>query len=467
MVFAALPLGTAAVTMSQFRDPPKPRIHLALDFSWTQVETDWRQPTSWVNRHYPDVGLFEDLARIAERGMFDLIFFGDGTGIPDTWEGSIEAAVRRGVAWPRLDMSPWIVAMSRVTRHVGFGLTYASTFMHPFYVARLLNSLDHISNGRIAFNVITSQRGADYRNYGFDELMDHAARYDRMDEFMAVCMALWDSVAPDAFVWDPKTGVVADPAKVRSINHVGKYFKVKGPLSVPPSPQVRPVLVQAGGSPRGVRSAAKFVDHVFGAGKGVELMAEQRARMDEALLAEGRDPNAVGILWATKVIVAETAAEAARLKERLIADVPTEAVGVWLSHNTGFDMSTLPPRFSLRELNDRIVAANASPVGFVGLLAAQYGQDSEFSRDEFFRHGLHAATGYATTHAGTATQIADYLEHTFEATGSRGGFMLGHSQASDRALLQAIATLLVPELQRRGRVRTSWEGRTLRDNLAR
>jgi FMN-dependent oxidoreductase (nitrilotriacetate monooxygenase family) len=454
-------------TMSGGRDPSKPRIHLALDFSWTQVETDWRQPTSWVNRHYPDVGLFEDLARIAERGMFDLIFFGDGTGIPDTWEQSIDAAVRRGVAWPRLDMSAWIVAMSRVTRHVGFGLTYASTFMHPFYVARLLNSLDHITNGRIAFNVITSQRGADYRNYGFDELMDHGARYDRMEEFMAVCMALWDSIDRDAFVWDQKAGVVADPAKVRAINHVGHYFKVKGPLSVPPSPQVRPVLIQAGGSPRGIRAAAKFVDHVFGAGKGLELMAEQRAHMDAALTAEGRDPAAVGILWATKVIVAETEADAARLKERLIADVPTEAVGVWLSHNTGFDMSTLPPRFSLRELNDRIVAANASPVGFVGLLVAQYGQDSEFSRDEFFEHGLHAATGYATTKAGTAARIADYLEETFEATGSRGGFMVGHSQAADRALLWNIATLLVPELQRRGRVRTSYEGRTLRDNLAR
>ena len=445
----------------------KPRMHLALDFSWTQVETDWRQPASWVNRHYPDVGLFEDLARIAERGMFDLIFFGDSTGIPDTWEGSIEAAVRRGVAWPRLDMSPWIVAMSRVTSHIGFGLTYASTFMHPFYVARLMNSLDHITNGRIAFNVITSQRGADARNYGFDQLMEHGRRYDRMEEFIHVCKALWASIEPGAFVWDAKTGVVADPAKVRAINHVGEFFKVKGPLSVPPSPQGRPVLIQAGGSPRGIAAAAKFVDHVFGAGKGLTLMAEQRAHMDAALTAEGRDPSEVGILWATKVVVAETEAEATRIKERLIADVPTEAVGVWLSHNTGFDMSTLPARFSLRELNRRIVEANASPVGFVGLLARQYGEDTEFSREEFFEHGLHAATGYASTRAGTAVQIADYLEETFEGTGSRGGFMLGHSQAGHRGLLQAITGLLVPELQRRGRVRTTYEGRTLRENLAR
>jgi hypothetical protein len=197
------------------------------------------------------VGLFEDVARIAERGLFDLILFGDSTGIPNTREGNIDAAVRHGVAWPRLDMSPWITAMSRVTSHLGFGLTYVSTFMHPFYVARLLNSLDHITNGRIAFNVITSQRRADAEHYGFDELMEHGARYDRMEEFVDVCKALWASVDADAFVWDRARGLVADPAKVRAINHVGRFFKAKGPLSVPPSPRGRPVLIQAGGSPRG------------------------------------------------------------------------------------------------------------------------------------------------------------------------------------------------------------------------
>src|ERR1043166_4411972 len=120
------------------------------------------------------------------------------------------------------------------------------------------------------------------------------------------------------------------------------------------------------------------------------------------------------------------------MRDRLIADVPMEPVGVWLSHNTGFDMSTLPPRFSVRELNERIIAANASPVGFVGLLIEQYGQDGEITRDEFMRDGLHAAAGYATTQAGTAGQIADYLEEIFEATDSRGGLMLGHSQCGPR-----------------------------------
>lgn len=444
----------------------KPQMHLAIDVSWTQVETTWREPGARVGRHYPDIGLFEDIARVAERGLIDLIFFGDSTGIPNTWKGSIEDAVTYGVAWPRLDMSPWITSMSRVTKHVGFGLTYATTFMHPFYVARLLNSLDHITNGRIAFNVITSQRKADAQNYGFDELMEHSQRYDRMDEFMDVCRALWASVAPDAFEWNRETGRVADPAKVRAIDHVGKFFKVKGPLSVPPSPQIVPVLIQAGGSPRGTRTAARFVDHIFGARKPIPAMAKQRAEVDAALTAEGRDPAKVGIIWSTQIMVGETEAEAKRMRERLIDRVPREAVGVWLSHNTGFDMSTLPPRFSLRELNARIVAANASPVGFVGTLLQKYGEDGEIDLDEFMHQGLMAATSYGTTVAGTAAQLADQLEERFEGSGSRGGFMLRHSQAEQIEALHNIVDLLVPELQRRGRFRTAYTGRTLRENLA-
>ena len=208
-------------------------------------------PGSWVGRHYPDVGLFEDIARIAERGLFDMIFFGDGSGIPNTWEGGIDAAVRRGVAWPRLDMSPWITAMSRVTSHVGFGLTYASTFMHPFYVARLLNSLDHITNGRIAFNVISSQRRSDYENYGYDELIDHGERYDRMEEFIAVCQALWSSVDADAFVWDRLNGLVADPAKVRADQPCRPVLQGKGPA------QRRAVAARASGFDPGRRFQAR------------------------------------------------------------------------------------------------------------------------------------------------------------------------------------------------------------------
>ena len=277
------------------------KFHLAFDISYTHLDGRWRMPGSWTGRTYPDVGIYEELARISERGCIDMLFFGDGTGIPDTWAGRSDEAVRWGIGWPRHDMSPIITCMSRITKHVGFGLTYASTFMHPFYVARLFNSLDHVTNGRIAFNVIASSRNADAANYGFDELMEHGTRYNRMEEFIDVCRALWDSVEPDAFQWDRESGIVADPEKVRAINHAGKFFKVRGPLNCMPSPQRHPVLIQAGASPRGIRASAHIADHVFARWPSKEGKAAHRSQLDKALTANGRDPEQVGVLrggWA-------------------------------------------------------------------------------------------------------------------------------------------------------------------------
>lgn len=444
----------------------KQKIHLAFDLSYTHLDGRWRVPGSWTGRFYPDVGIYEEVARIAERGCIDMIFFGDGTGIPSTWRDSQEAAVRWGIQWPRHDVSPWIPLMARATNHVGFCLTYASTFMHPFYTARLLNSLDHVTNGRIAFNVITSTRRADAANYGFDDLMAHDLRYERMEEFIDVCKALWSSVTADAFVWDRESGMVADPAKVKPIDHAGRFFKVRGPLNVVPSPQGRPVLIQAGSSSRGIKASAHFADHVFASSQALNLRQRHRRELDAALVAVGRDPARVGILWGVSLIVAETQPEALSRKEDILRMVPRgEAVGAYLAHNSGYDFSKLPARFTLKELNDQITATNASPVGFVHQLANEIGTDTEITREEFFEHGLKSATAYDRTVAGTAAQVADYMEEVFEATGSRGGFMFAHPVATPRDLLNVI-DFLVPELRRRGRFRDAYEGRTLLENLA-
>ena len=443
----------------------KPRMHLGFDFSYTHMGGRWRMPGAWPGRTFPDVAMFEDVARVAERGCLDMIFSGDGTGVPDTWRGSRDAAIEWGMNWPRQDLNPIMVAMSRVTRHVGYGLTYSSTFMHPYYTARLLNALDHVTGGRIAMNLVTSTRPADAANFGFYELMEHGSRYDRMEEFVDVCRKLWDSAEPDTMLWDHATGRVGDPAKVHGVSHHGRFFKVEGPLNTPPSPQGRPVLIQAGGSPRGVRASAYVADHVFGADMPLALQVKQRAALDEALTALGRDPSAVGILWQTPVVVAETEREAQAQRDRLLTAVPAEAVGAYLSYNAAYDFSTLPARFTLRQLHAEIVAANASPVGFVHELSLRLGPDTEITRDEFFHHGLRNATAWDTTIAGTPAQLADRLEEVFEATGSRGGFMLGHIVSLPGDLI-AIVDLLVPELQRRGRFRTEYKGRTLRDNLA-
>ena len=440
------------------------RMHIAFDYSYIHMDGRWRMPGAWPGMTYPDVAMFEDMARTAERGKLDMLFSGDGTGVPSTWQGSRDAAVRWGISWPRQDLAPLSVAMARVTRHLGLGVTYSTTFMHPYYLARLFNSLDHVTGGRIAFNVVTSTRRSDFANYGYDEIPDHDARYERMEEFIDVCRTLWDSVETDAMLWDRATGVVGDPAKVHDVEHRGKFFKVSGPLNTPPSPQGRPLLLQAGGSPRGIRACAYVADMAFGAAMPLALQIEQRKALDEAVAALGRDPQSMGIIWQQPVVVAETEREAIAQRDWLLTAVPPEGAGVYLSHNAGYDFSTLPERFTLGALHKEIVASHASPVGFVRELIVARGADAEITRTEFFEHGMHFATGHERTVAGTAAQVADYMEMAFEATGSRGGFMLGHVVSMPRDL-ETIVDLLVPELQRRGRFRTAYKGTTLRENL--
>lgn len=442
----------------------KTKMHLGFDFSYSHMGGRWRLPGAWPGRTFPDVEMYEEVARICERGLFDMIFSGDGTGVPDTWRGSRDAAIEWGMNWPRQDLNPLMVAMSRVTKHLGFGLTYSSTFMHPYYMARLMNSLDHLTGGRIAMNLVTSTRRADAANYGFDELMEHGARYDRMEEFVDVCRKLWDSAEPDLMIWDHATGRVSDPTKIHDVSHRGRFFKVEGPLNTPPSPQRHPVLIQAGGSPRGIRASAYVADHVFGADMDVDLQVKQRHALDAALVDLGKDPRRTGILWQTPIVVRETRAEAEAQKDLLLTAIPAEAVGAYISYNAGYDFSTVPERFTVKELHDEIVASNASPVGFIYELGHKIGRETTITRAEFFEHAIREATAYDTTLAGSVKDVADILEERFEATGSRGGFMFGHVPALPNDLV-ALVDLLVPELQRRGRFRTEYRYKTLRENL--
>ncbi|MGN9841863.1 NtaA/DmoA family FMN-dependent monooxygenase [Nonomuraea sp. H19] len=440
-------------------------MHIAFDLSFTHTEGRWARAGSWVGGDFPDVRMFMELAQTAERAGVDMLFFGDGSGIPDTWRGSIEPAVEWGIQWPRHDMAPVIAAMSTVTSSIGFGLTYSSTFMHPFYVARLLNSLDHVTGGRIAFNVVTSTRSADAANYGFDELLEHGLRYERMEEFVDVCQALWDSVAPDAIVRDRDSGRFADPAKVSPIHHRGRFFTVKGPLPAVPSPQIRPVLVQAGNSPRGIAASARFAEVVFGFGANLSGQQRHRRMLDEALIAEGRKPESVGILWATQVIVARTEDEARTRRAEVLDFWDEEAVGAYLSHNMGYDLSKLPAKFLLGDLRDKLHAAQATQAGLVSRLAGEYGDGYRMGRAEFFEHGWKSATGIDHTLTGSPGAVADALEENFAATGSRGGYMFS-SPLGMPSGLNDIAELLVPELRRRGSLAPRYAGRTLRENLA-
>jgi len=439
-------------------------MHTAFDLSFAHTEGRWARPGSWVGAPFPDVRVYQEIARTAERAGVDMLFFGDGSGIPDTWRGSMDAALEWGIQWPRQDMAPVVASLATVTDRIGFGLTYSSTYHHPFTVARLLNSLDHVSRGRIAFNVVASARGADAANYGFDERMDHDERYDRMAEFMAVCRALWASVPPEAIIADRETGRFADPSLIHPIDHVGRYFQVKGPLSSAPSPQGAPVLVQAGNSPKGIATSAGFVEVVFGFGSPV-MKRRHRDALDAALVDANRDPARVGILWATQVIVARSAREAAERRDEVAAFWDPEAVGAFLSHNTGFDFATLPERFSAGELMTEVQRVNGAQGGFIGALVAELGSEAQLTRDELFERGWQHATGLDHTLCGTAAEIADRLEEDFAATGARGGYMFSSPLAAPAGFAD-LSELLVPELRRRGALAPMYPGSTLRENLA-
>ena len=441
-----------------------PPMHLSIDLSFTHTEGAWRQPGSWVGYpYYTDPQIWEDVARAAERGMIDMIFFGDGVGIPDTWQGSISGAVEWGVEWPRHDMTPLIPLMARATSHLGFCVTFSPTFMHPYYVARHIASIDHVTGGRVAMNLITSARRSDAANYGFDDLMDSAERYDRTDEFVDVCRGLWSSVERDAIELDRETGRFANPQKVHYLDHDGKYFKVRGPLNMVPCPQYHPLIVQAGSSERGLRSFARNADVVFAVAPTGAAMRQFRASLDEQLRAAGREPDELIVLWYVAPTLAESDAAAAAQVDELIASLPLEVGGIFLSHKSGFDFASLPPRFTVGEAVERIQSANGS-IAYLSWLIATKGPEAEISRETLLDLGRTWQVGGHPRLVGGPETIASELERLHAEAGPGVGFMVGVRNFMPRTLLNFVEQV-VPILRARGLVRDQYAGRTLRENL--
>ncbi|CAN5685069.1 NtaA/DmoA family FMN-dependent monooxygenase [soil metagenome] len=443
----------------------EPTLKLALDLSFTHTEGAWRNPASWVNYpYYTQPDIWEDVARVAERGCIDMVFFGDGVGIPDTWEGSIDAAVKWGLQWPRHDMSPTIALMSRVTRHLGFGLTFSPTYMHPYYVARHVASLDHITGGRMALNLVTSARRSDAANFGFDELMEHDQRYERADEFIDVLKGLWSSVEPDAIVLDRETGVFADPDKVHYLDHAGEFFNVKGPLNMLPAPQYHPPLIQAGASPRGMKSFARNADIVFVSRPTAAGMVKFRASLDSHLADVGRAPEEIQVLWPVHPMMGESAAHAEELQAQLIESVPLEAGGVYMAHKSGFDFSTLPETFTVAEATEAIEAANGS-TAYLPKMAEKVGPDGVLTKEMFQQMGRETMIAGGPTLYGTATDIADQICDLHAETGPNVGFMISIINFMPRNAVDFVEKV-VPILQKRGVFKTGYgDKQTLRDNL--
>jgi long-chain alkane monooxygenase len=434
-------------------------IHLAADISFIHTDYLWRMPGSWVGYpYYSTSDFYEDIARIAARGMMDLLFFGDNASTSEDYGGDHRAVVRLGAKWPRHDMTPMIPLLARVASGVGFALTMSTTYHHPFHVARTFNALDHVTRGRIAWNAVTSAYKSEAANWGFDEMIEHDERYVRAQEHLQVACALWDSVERDALVLDRERGVFVDPDKVHRLDFRGKYFNVRGPLPALPSPQQRPVIIQAGQSGPGMDLAAKYAEMQFSTRRTLPSMKQHRAAIDAKLAAFGRKPRDLGILWSIRIQVAESESEARAKEQRFLDSIPPEAGLIEMSQQFGVDFSTARPGMRLVDFADQVKSQKGNLGSFEEMLKTTDPNltVAEFGRDFMTRRILVAE--------GTPKEIVDRLEELHHETGANGGFILGRGfHAMDN--IREFVDLVVPELQRRGLSKKKYGGSTLRENL--
>ena len=302
----------------------------------------WRHPDSRSDFASPDY--YAHIGRVLEAGKFQLAFFDDRLGMPEFHGGRFAEAVAHGIRCVKMDPIACLMPMAMATTRLGLGATYSTTYYHPFHVARLFQTLDLMTRGRAAWNVVTSMNDVEAQNMGLEEAVEHDARYDRADEFMEVVHGHWDTWADDALIVDKTTGRFADPDKVRRLDHKGEHFRSRGPFTVPRSPQGHPVVIQAGQSGRGRRFAARWGELIFTSNPNLEPAKKAYAELKADAASHGRNPDHMKIATLCHPVVAATKAEAED-KFALIERLPLEVDSLMLlSENTNFDFGSKPHR---------------------------------------------------------------------------------------------------------------------------
>ncbi len=403
----------------------------------------WRHPDA-----YPDgfnVSTYVSMAQMAERGCFDMLF------VADVY--SITPKGKRADTF-RFEPLTLLSALSMMTRNIGLVATATTSFNEPYNVARKFSSLDHISNGRAGWNIVTSSSATEALNFGLDEHLPHAERYRRAHEFVQVVRGLWDSFDDDGVVIDKQNGVFFDPAKLHMLNHAGEFFKVRGPLTLPRSPQGQPVLVQAGSSEVGKNLAAEVAEVVFTIQRDLKESQAFCADVKARAAKFGRDPQHVLIMPGVMPIVGHTRQEAQDKYELLQSLIHPEAGLMGLSRTLGTDLTGVDVNGPLPDID----AAKLTQSRAVGILEAAR-RDNLTVRQVYEK--LLVSKGHRQIF-GTAVDIADTLQEWFEAGGADGYNIM---PASTPGGLADFVDLVVPELQRRGVFRDAYKGEMLRDHL--
>ncbi|WP_313202212.1 LLM class flavin-dependent oxidoreductase [Pseudomonas sp.] len=412
----------------------------------------WRHPRDQATR-YTDIHYWVELARTLERGCIDGLFIADVLGVYDVYGGNADAALRSAAQVPVNDPLQLVPAMAAATRHLGFGVTASVSFEHPYPFARRMSTLDHLTQGRAGWNIVTSYLASGARNLGQPPL-SHDQRYALAEEYLQVCYKLWEtSWEDDAVQADRATGVYADPRKVHGIDHQGPWFKVPGFHLSEPSPQRSPVIYQAGASSRGRAFAAAHAECVFVAAPSKAVLRKQVAELRAAVAAAGRAADEVQILEQLTVIVAPTDQQALALLDEYRQYASASGALTLMAGWTGIDFAEYAPDQVLREVpSDAIQSAVEA---FTRADPTRTWTTAEIA-------DYCAIGGDGPVLVGSAQTVADQLQEWVEETGV-DGFNLASVVAPET--FTAVVDLLVPELQARGLFKRAYQPGTLRNKL--
>jgi len=410
----------------------------------------WRLPGNNRER-FNDIEYWIELAQLLDAGGFDAVFLADVVGTYDTFRGSADTAIRQGLQIPNNDPAVVVPAMAAVSKHLGFGITFSTTYEPPFAWARRASTLDHLTKGRVGWNIVTSYLPNAARNHGLSGEIEHDDRYEIAEEYLDVLYKLWEgSWDDDAIVADHEHNVFADPAKIRPIDHKGTYFAVEGPHLPSPSRQRTPVLFTATQSPAGSAFAGKHAEVVFTGGPNDEFVRQTTARLKQAALDAGREPGDLKVITQAGIIVAPTEAEA-RAKLARYQEL-SDREGYLAHSGLPWDPTAYPPDLPLEQVPDLAEGRagrfhRMQPGQTVGEFLAGFG---DLARRPLFV-------------VGTPEQAADEIERWLDELDIDGINLLQyHSYDTAKDFIELVA----PELRARGRLRSSYdESESLRHRI--
>ncbi|MCL8026228.1 NtaA/DmoA family FMN-dependent monooxygenase [Nocardioides bruguierae] len=413
---------------------------------WNNPLFDNADAESW-----PEGDIYLHLAKQYDKAGFDYLMFEDSSMVSDIHGGTMEADLKHSLYAPKHDPVLLAPLLADATKGLGIITTVSTSFTPPFMLARSMSTLSHLSSGRIGWNMVTSSEDRAAQNYGMDALPDHDERYQRADEYVDVVKGLWGTWDPDAVVLDKETGTFVDHEKVRTLDHEGEYFKVRGPLNALPPFGGQPVLCQAGASPRGRDFAARNADTIIASAQGQEAMKALRDDMRERAEKFGRDPDSLKVMFVVTPMLGADDAEVARLKQLAERpdDVRVESTLGHLSCLTENDFSTFDLDAVVPE-----VTTNGHRSTLENFLVRGQGKTL---REIASTWGLDCVPL-----EGTPDAVAERMGEVMDFVGGDGFLITG--QVS-RAHIDRIADGLVPALQARGLTRTEYTGTTMRENL--